>query len=556
MLHPIDQYARDVAARRVPAGKYHRLACVRHLRDRVREGTPEFPYRLDLARVDRFVRFASNLRHYKGEWAGQFIRLQPYQVFRLGSLFGWVHIATGLRRFRTAYNEIPRKNGKSLEAAIVALYATFFDGEPGAEGYCIATKREQAKIVFNDCKKLVQSSGLRTRIAVLMANLHREDTASKLQPLGADADSTDGLNPHLLISDEYHKYKTRDMIDVVETATAARRQPINFQITTAGNDLVSPCGDQHAYACNILDRVLVDDTFFAFIAHADPDDDWTAETTWAKANPNYRVSVRPDDMQALAFKAINMPNAAPAFKQKHLNLWMNTIAPWLSLDGWRRGQTSWSLDAMRGEPCWVGVDLSSKIDLTAVVFLFGPTEDRPTWRLHAICLTPADTLVERARRDRAPYGQWVTGKYLRTNPGNRIDQDVVHAMITDTVAHYDLTVQGIGVDPWNAGNLIDDLQGDGFLVVEVPQNKKQLSDTAKEFEADVLDGRVDGANNPLLAWCIANAVAPIDDQGNLLPSKRRSRGRIDPLMAALNARKLAMGPGDEPADDPDLVVAA
>src|SRR5580765_8247462 len=294
-LHLIDAYARDVAARRVPAGKYHRLACVRHLRDRVRERSADFPYVLDLARVDRFVRFAARLRHYKGEWAGQYIRLQPHQKFRLGSIFGWVHVDTGWRRFRTAYNEIPRKNGKSLEAALVALYATFFDGEAGSEGYCVATKREQAKIVWGDCKRLVLSSGLRARITVLQANLHRDDTASKLEPLGADHDSTDGLNPHLIINDEMHAQKDRGLLDVMETATGARRQSLNFQITTAGDDLISPCGDQHHYACQILDRVIEDETFFAFIAHADEGDDWTLEKTWKKANPNYGVSVKPAD---------------------------------------------------------------------------------------------------------------------------------------------------------------------------------------------------------------------------------------------------------------------
>src|SRR5580765_5749383 len=292
-LHLIDAYARDVAARRVPAGKYHRLACVRHLRDRVRERSADFPYVLDLARVDRFVRFAAQLRHYKGEWAGQFITLQPHQVFRLGSVFGWIHVATGLRRFRTAYNEIPRKNGKSLEAAIVSLYATFFDHEPGAEGYIIATKHEQAKIVWNDAKRLSESSGLggparlQRRITVLAANLHRDVFAQKLEPLGADKDSTDGLNPHLIVVDEFHAHKDRGLIDVMETATGARRQPLNFQITTAGDDPMTPCGDQHDYACQVLDGVLVDETFFAFIAHADVDDDPFAETTWRKANPNY-----------------------------------------------------------------------------------------------------------------------------------------------------------------------------------------------------------------------------------------------------------------------------
>ena len=201
-MNPIDDYADAVVAGKVPAGKYHRLACVRHLRDREREGTPEFPYRFDLSKAERFFRFAENLKHYKGEWAGQLIHLQPYQRFRLGSVFGWVHQTTGLRRFRHAYHEIPRKNGKSLEAAVVALYVTFFDGEAGAEGYCAATKRDQAKIVFGDAKKLVESSNLKSRIGVFVANLHRDDTASKLEPLGADHDSTDGLNPNAIILDE------------------------------------------------------------------------------------------------------------------------------------------------------------------------------------------------------------------------------------------------------------------------------------------------------------------------------------------------------------------
>ena len=254
--HPIDAYARAVVDGRVLAGKYHRLACVRHFRDREREATRAFPYRLDLKRADRFFRFAANLRHYKAEWAGEFIRLSPYQQFRLGSIFGWVHARTELRRFRTAYNELPRKQGKSLEAAIVATYTTFFDGEAGAEGYTIATKRDQAKIVFNDAKKLVESSGLRHRISILVANMHRDVYAQKLEPLGADKDSTDGLNPHLIIVDEFHAQKDRGLIDVMETATGARRQPLNFQITTAGTDLLSPCGLQHDYACKVLDRVL------------------------------------------------------------------------------------------------------------------------------------------------------------------------------------------------------------------------------------------------------------------------------------------------------------
>jgi phage terminase large subunit-like protein len=553
-MQTIDGYARAVVSGRILAGKYHRLCCARHLRDRSREGTKQFPYRFDQARADRFFRFAEQLKHYRGEWAGQYIRLQPHQRFRLGSVFAWVHMTTGLRRFRTVYFEIPRKNGKSLEAAIVALYGTFFDGEAGAEGYCIATKRAQAKIVFGDCKRLVQSSGLRARITVLMANLHRERTASKLEPLGADSDSTDGLNPQIVVVDEAHAMKHRGMIDVMETATGARRQPIMFWITTAGSDPVTPCGDQHHYACQILDGVLRDETFFAFIAHADDDDPPFAVRTWKKANPNYGVSVRADDLRALAQKAEHMPPAAAAFKQKRLNRWVNALTPWLSLEGWRRGQSRWSYDELTGQECWLGIDMSSKIDLTAVAALFPPTLTREQWRVIVWCLTPDTTLEERAHRDRAPYQLWKQLGVLQTNPGNRIDQDEVRAIVLAARARF--IVKQVGVDPWNAGNLVKDLGDEGFDMVEVPQNLAQMSAPSKEFEADVLDGLVDGGDNPLLTWAVSNVRVIQDTKENIYPTKKRSRGRIDPVVATLIARKLIMvDTSAATADDPDLVVA-
>jgi len=550
-LARIDAYARAVVAGTILAGRYQRQACVRHQRDRAREGTAGFPYRFDERRAARFFRFAEQLRHYKGEWAGRAIRLEPWQRFRLGSLFGWLHMTTGLRRFRTAYNEMPRKQGKSLEAAIVALYVTFFDGEVGAEGYTIATKRDQAKIVWNDCARLVASSGLRHRIVVLAANMHRDALAQKLEPLGADRDSTDGLNPSLIIVDEFHAQKNRGLIDVMETATGARRQPVNFQITTAGDDPLSPCGDQHDYACKVLDGVLEDETFFAFIAHADvadlEGDGWLRETTWQKANPNYGISVKPDDLRALALKARHMPAAAAAFQQKRLDVWVNASAPWLSLDGWRRGQTVWAPEALRGRPCCLGVDLSSKIDLTAIVAAFPPVDaatDR-RWQLVAWCLTPEDTVDERALRDRAPYRHWIAQGYLRTNPGNRIDQGVVVDIIRDAAAQFD--VQQIGFDPWNAGNIETELQAAGFPVIEIPQTMAQMSGPSKDFEADVLDGLVDAGGNPLLAWCISNVVVTRDGKDNIYPVKRKSRGRIDPVIAALMARKLAtLTPESEP----------
>jgi phage terminase large subunit-like protein len=556
--HPIDAYARDVTRGRIPAGKYHRLACARHLRDREAEDSRAFPFRLDLARVERFLRFGERLKHYKGEWAGQFIRWEPHQQFRLGSIVGWVHVETELRRFRHAYNELPRKQGKSLEDAVMALYLTFFDGEPGAEGYCAATKRDQAKIVWSDCRRLVMSSGLRSRISVLTVNLHREETAQKLEPLGADEDSTDGLNPHFISLDELHAYKDRGMIDVLETATGARRQPLVFKITTAGDNPVSPGGQEHDYACQILERTLVDETYFAFIAHADPEDDWTTEATARKANPNYGVSVKPDDLKNKVIKALGMPGAAAAYKQKHLNLWIMASSPWLSLDGWRRGQhTDWTYEDLAGESCYVGVDLAAKNDLMALVALFPPTEHHDTWRTLRWMWTPDETLAERGLRDRAPYPQWVEDGWLRTVPGTRIDHRVIRETLVWLRTH--ATIVKVGFDPWHADQLVTQLvQDDGFAedeILEVAQSYQAMSSGCLALEAAVLAGQVDAQDDPLMLYCVGNAVVQRDGKDNIYPVKKKSRGRIDPVIALAIAWNLMLrATSVPPAEDPDLVV--
>jgi phage terminase large subunit-like protein len=548
MTDPVEAYALRVSLGELPAGKYHRLACERHLLDLERMGAPDFPYVFDWKEAKRFLDFAGQLRHYKGEWAGQLIKLSPFQVFRLGSVFGWRHRTTWHRRFTTAYNELPRKSGKSLEAAVVAIYATFFEGEPGAEGYCLATKEKQAlDVVFRDIKRLIQSSGLRDRLTVQVRNVHQARTQSKLEPLGSDSETLDGLNPHSITTDELHAFKNRGLLDVMESATGARRNPLHYQITTAGSDRVSVCGDQHEYACNVLEG-LFDDlsarSFFACIAHADPEDDWRLESTWIKANPHWGISVDPDDMRKLAQKAIAMPSAAAEFQQKRLNLWVNADAPWLSLDGWRTGQTAWTLDEMLGQPCWVGVDLSSKVDLTAIVLAFAPRGDRRNWRLALFAFSPEETLADRAHLDRAPYlvwkdrPMWRDWKTLTTSPGKRIN----YAQVLDCLKSVKslFSVQAIGFDPYNAENLQHDLVDvAGFgqnQVVEIAQTYNGMSQAAKDFEADVLDGHVDGGGNPLLAWCVSNAVVQRDGKDNIYPVKKRSRGRIDPVTATLIAR--------------------
>lgn len=551
-MNVVDLYADQVVAGAISAGKYHRLSCVRHITDRKREGTPEFPYRFELPYAEKFFRFAEKLKHYKGEWAGQFIALSDFQKFRLGCVFGWrrrTDDRDGGRRFTTAYNELPRKQGKSLEAAIVAIYVTFFEGEPGAEGYCLATKEKQAAdVVFRDIKLLIQSSGLKSRLKVQVKNIHHEASASKLEPLGSDSETLDGLNPQSLTVDELHAFKNRGLLDVVESATGARRNPLNNQITTAGSDPVSVCGDQHDYACKILERVLCDfgtESFFACIAHADIDDDWLDEKTWRKANPHYGVSVKPDDMMKLALKAKNMPAAAAEFKQKRLNLWVNSDQPWLSMEGWQKGQSHLTpaqfFSDLLGESCWVGVDLASMIDLCAMVFVFPPSERHERWRLLRWVWSPKDTLLDRSRRDRAPYGVWADSAALIAVPGVRVNHQVIREVLVEQRKNF--KIEQIGFDPWHADQVMDALiDDDGFdreQVILVSQTYKDMSKPSLDYEAAVLDGAIDANDCPLMRWTHSNAVVQRDGKDNIYPVKKKSRGRIDPVMASIMGFKLA-----------------
>lgn len=544
--NPVDDYAQTIVSGSLPAGKYHRLACARHLKDRQREQDPTCPFRFEIEHAERFFRFAEKLRHYKGEWAGQPIRLTPFQQFRLGSVFGWRQKANGLRRFTTAYNELPRKQGKSLEAAIIAIYATFFEGEPGAEGYCLATKEKQATdVVFRDIKRLIQSSALREKLTVQVKNIHRDDLAQKLEPLGSDSDTLDGLNPHVIITDELHAFKTRGLLDVMESATGARRNPLHYQITTAGDDPVSVCGDQHEYACKILDGIFEDvatDAFFCCIAHADLEDDWLDERTWRKANPHADVSVSMEDMRKLALKAKHMPSAAAEFQQKRLNWWVNQSAPCLSLDGWRRGQSRWDENDLLHEPCYLGVDLASQLDLCALALLFPPCPGRDKWRVISRIWTPEETLGERALRDRAPYDQWAREGWLIASPGASLDHEDVRQAIVEARSRFD--IQQIGFDPWHASSVIKNLVSvDGFAeteVIAVPQTYAGMSAACLAVQAEIASGLVDARGCPVTAWAVSNVVDQRDGKDNCMFTKKKSRGRIDPVIALTIARSLVL----------------
>jgi phage terminase large subunit-like protein len=542
--HVVDAYAEEiVAADTSLAGRYHRLACQRHLNDRARNGA--YPYVFDPAKADKFFRFTEQAKHYKGEWAGQPIDLSYFQRFRLGCVFGWREKDNReRRRFTTSYHELPRKHGKSLEAAVSAIYVTFFEGEPGAEGYVIATKEKQATdIVFANIRSMVLSSpGLKKRLRVLAKNVHRESDASKIEPLGSDSETQDGLNPHSVTTDELHAFKHRGLLDVMETAMGARRNPLHNQITTAGETLISVCGDQHVYATRILEGVLEGDAaaerFFACIAHADSGDDPWDEATWRKANPHWGISVSPDYIRGMAAKAIQIPSAQATFKQKILNLWVNAARSALPIESWRAGQSQIDpqdfAQALHGRRCYVGVDLASSIDLCSMSILFPPTQAGQKWMIVQRIWTPEETMRERAKRDRAPYDIWAQQGWLIAAPGKRVNHDLVRAAIVE--ANRLFQIQLICFDPWHAEQLAAALvTADGFPeehVVAIAQTYAGMSAAETEFKALVTDSEIDACDCPVTDWAVENVAEVPDGKGNIMFSKPKSRSRIDPVKSA------------------------
>lgn len=531
-------YAEAIVAGEFPAGKWHRLACQRHLDDQVRaaRGEGRWKWRPELAL--KIIRFFGLLKHFKGEWGGQPIALERWQQFIIGILFGWVDGSTGLRRFRNAFIELPRGNGKSTMVGGLAVFMTFFDGEPGAEGYTFATKKDQAKIVFTAARQMVlRSRVIREFVQVLRHNLHAPDTESKLEALGANEDTLDGLRPHIAIGDEIHKHANPDLVDVIESGMGTRRQPLLVEITTAGEQMESVYGYHRNISEQVLDGVIELDEWFAFVAAADPEDDWTAEATWRKANPNYGVSVKPDFVAKEAKKALANPNEQPKFRRLYLGQRVDAVDSYLPIGAWDACRDTVSDEELRAAPCYIGVDLSSRIDLTAAVNLWVLPDQRIVIRPKL--WLPSEHLEDRRRRDRVPYPQWRDQGLLETTEGSVVDQQVIRRHLVAQREAWD--VREIGYDPWNAHELMQQLKDqDELTVTEVRQGFQSMSAATKRFLELVLQGRLAHGGHAVLRWMAANMKVRTDPNENAMPCKKKSRQRIDGIVAAIIALALAL----------------
>jgi phage terminase large subunit-like protein len=527
-------------------GRYERLAYERHARDLVLSQQPGGHPRgfwFDEVEAERSVQFIETYcRHHKGEWAGQPLLLEDWQKFVQRVVYGWRRL-DGTRRFRTAYEEVPRKNGKSERGAANGNYLMVADDEPGAEVYSTATKEDQAKIVWSAASAMVaQSPTLKKWVRAYQKSLACARTNSFFKPLGADSDTLDGLNPHGHICDELHAHKKRGVFEVMQTGMGARRQPLTFIITTAGvYDPESIGWEMHEHAQQVLDGTIEDDEFFAIIFAADEGDDPFAESTWMKANPNYGVSVKPDYLASQAKAAQQRPSFLNTFLRLHLDVWTQQVTRWISVDKWNACNAILQpIETFKGRDAYIGLDLSSKLDLTAMAIAI-PDGEFVNYFWHF--WVPATLVKERTRLAKKPdYGQWVKDGWLTETPGSVIDFEFIRKAILKVRSI--VKIKQLGFDPWNATQLSTQLQGDGFStdpdvkkeqLVELRQGMRTLSEPSKEFEKKIVEGKIRHGNNPVMRWMVDNAAIRRDANDNIAPDKRSAAGRIDGVLASIMA---------------------
>lgn len=528
-------YAEQVTAGIIPAAAPTQLACKRQLADLDRWRGKDQPYSFDERKVQRICTFVEAMPHIKGRWArGRgLLTLEPWQCFILACIFGWVR--TDLtRRFRQVYIEVPRKNAKSTLTSAVALFMLALDGEEGAEIYSAATTRDQAAIVFRDSMAMVNKSPEFCKSLGVSANslaIFQRGTNSRYMALSSQDHRLDGLNPHFSMLDEVHAMTNRGLYDVLDTAMAARSQPLLWMITTAGSNQAGICYEQHRYTGRILTGGLTDESYFGVIFTIDENDQWDSPEAWRKANPNFGVSVDPDDLARQALKARAMPSALAAFLTKRLNVWVNADSAWLDMLAWARSaDPAISIDQYDGRVCYLGLDLASRNDIAAAVLIF-PNDDGSVAMFGRYYL-PEDTVE---RDDTGHYDGWARQGRLIATDGAITDMDVIVDDLVEFATRFD--IRAICFDPWQVAPLLSALQKRGVTVplVEIRQTVQNLSPAMKELEAMVLGGLVKHDGCPVTTWMMSNVVCHRDNKDNIYPRKERAENKIDGAVAAMMA---------------------
>jgi phage terminase large subunit-like protein len=538
---PVTRYALDVAEGRIVANRYVRLAAQRHLDD-LRNG-PKRALRWDREAAEYALAFFPGwLRLAEGPFAGEPFVLQPWQQFVVGSLFGWYREDDGTRRFRTAYIECGKGNGKTPLAAGIGLFGLVADGEPAAEIYTAGVTREQANYILADARKMVERSpALRARVQINAHNLAVVSTGSYMRSVSSEARSLDQRRVHMALIDEIHEHPTDLVVDKMRAGTKGRRNPLIVEITNAGYDRHSICWRHHDYSAKVLEGAIQNDSWFAMLFGLDEGDDWTDERVWPKANPNLGVSVSLRYLREQVAEALAMPAQASIVKRLNFCVWVEASAGAVDMRHWDQGAEDPQIAA--GDEVYAALDLASTTDLTAFVV----AKESPDGVLDVLAWfwCPEEGIRQRSQRDHVPYELWVREGWIRATPGNVTDYDQVRRDVRELAGVY--RIRALAYDRWNATQLITQLQEDGANCIPMGQGFASLAAPTRDVLTKIAAGKIRHGGNPVLRWMASNLVVETDAAGNQKPSKARSTEKIDGMVALIMAQGLiTAGAGEVP----------
>ena len=490
----------------------------------------------DKAKADRAVKFIENLCHTKGKWAGKRFWLLPWQEQLIRDIFGIVK-PDGYRQFRTAFVEICKKVGKSELAAAVALYLLYADNEPSAEVYGAAADRQQASIVFDVARQMVEMSPALLKRSKLMTATKRivnYGNSGYYQVLSAEVGGKHGFSVSGLVFDEIHTQPNRQLYDVLTKGSSdARQNPLHFIITTAGTDRHSIAYELHTKAVDILEGRRVDPTFYPVVYGLKDDEDWEDEANWYKVNPSLGYTVDIERLRDAYREAKQNPADEVTFKWLRLNMWVSSTVAWIPDAIFMKGNEEIDLAALEGRDCYGGLDLSSTGDITALVLMFPPRDEDEKYILLPFFWVPEETIPQRVKAASVPYDIWEKQGYLLSTEGNVIHYDFIEKFINDLAEKYHIVE--IAVDRWNATQMIQNLEGDGFTMVPFGQGFASMSGPTKDFYRLLMEGQITHGGHPVLRWMAGNVVVDTDPAGNIKVTKAKSKEKIDGIVAAIMA---------------------
>lgn len=522
---------------KIKSGEYIASARVKKLYEKLVHDLEEpGQYIFDQERAERPIQFIERFcKHSKGEWAGKPVKLELFQKAFISALFGFIDKDTGLRKYRETLFLVARKNGKSTLLAGIGLYMMLADHEAGAEIYSCATKKDQAKIIFDEiCNMVKQSPQLRALVRKRKSDLYCASTMSKMQALGKNSDTLDGLNSNCVIMDELHGVKDRNLYEVLKQSQSARRQPLMIMITTAGTVRECIFDDMYNYAKSIIDGTFQDDTFLPVIYELDSKEEWKNPKAWMKANPGLGSIKKTADLEAKVNRAKNNPNDLRGILVKDFNVRQNGETAWLSFDD-INNEKLFDLEKFRGKYAIGGADLSITTDLTAAALLMmdRETEERFVAQMYWI---PEDSLEKHVKEDKIPYDIWHERGLLRLCRGNTINYSDVTKWFLEMVNEHGITPAWIYYDSYSARYWVEEMENEGFQMVRCIQGAKTLSLPMQQLGADLQSKKVNYNNNPILKWCLSNTGIQTDRNGNIVPIKSQgAKKRIDGTASLLDA---------------------